>query len=103
MKNLLTLLLLGTMVLSAQTAKPKPRPCTSTIPESVPHNAVEPARDDHQQAWCPRSEYELQWYVVEDQQIYYNPGGISYTGISVNPTTKTVLVFKPMCVPKEGQ
>lgn len=74
-------------------------------PEVIPHSAVEPAVIDNKAA-CPRDEYELKWFVVEDERagpngMYYFSSGSGGLYSSPNTGAKKVLVFKPMCVVKE--
>jgi len=68
--------------------------CTVDVPERIPHDAVEPAWSGGSTTspFCPRSEYEIKWYVVEDNEQYLYDNGWK---------SRTKLVFKPMCAVRE--
>lgn len=96
MKFIKLALLLFCVSVSAQTK-------CKDVPEKIPHNAVEPEKDKDQQSYCPRKDYELKWYVVEQEmsQISYITNGNSFYTTGQSERVKDVLMFKAMCVPVE--
>lgn len=99
--KILVVLLFATM-LGAQT-----KHCPD-VPEKIPHSAVQPVyhgSGDVKDPYCPRDEYELKWYVVEEARytndLVYNSEGY-VTGVS-GKTKEQVLSFKPYCIPKEKE
>lgn len=95
MKSLLVLPILFSLTVCAQAPK---KHCI-VKPEFIPVTAVEPAYKD-QQPYCPRSEYELKWFVGETKPSDFiwhvqTSDGTEY----IKPAAR--LTFIPMCIQKE--
>ena len=103
MKNFILFLLAGVLLPAQATDKSK---CEQkTVSETIPYGAVEPVFSN-QQPYCPRDEYQLKWYVEEEDQYYTaSSDGLVWFGASGSSNSslkiRTVLTFKPMCVLKE--
>ncbi len=109
MSKLFAVLFLAATISAQAPAYRHPKLCSGVKGEDIPVSAVEPYNHPTQGNICPREDYELKWYVEVSKQIDYQPytnGGVILTsGVSGNNSfqTKDVLVFKPMCVPKEDK
>lgn len=105
MKLIAGILLAGTL-LSAQT--PHKSHCPY-VPENIPHDAVQPQyhKDDGTSTpYCPRNEYELKWFVIENSEVVLPTNTIPYPYYSNGQSSlsyKSVLTFTPYCILKEDQ
>ena len=73
--------------------------CTKVCTDVIPENAVEPAYLSEHVPSCPKSDYELKWFVVRDSEMvgWTSDGYNSHAIVSEKKTLK----FQPMCLPKE--